>query len=232
MKLFRTVSLTAQVLLATTGAIVEDASQRSDSGTGFIGGSDNKTGGDDSYIVGGNPAVAGAYPFYTATLGPNVFCGGALIHPDVVLSAAHCYSAWAVGLDVCVGATSRDPSRCSSKSEGPQEVIAVQQIYVHPDYSPNLFGPNDLMLIKLVASSTTTTLAQLNTNRSVPTEDSVVKAIGLGRTDGNAAPVTLLEVDVSVGDSATCNRISDNFDPDYVLCTYGNGVAGVCSGDS
>jgi secreted trypsin-like serine protease len=225
MKLFRKVALTVQVILSTGSAA---HALQSDSGTGFIGG-DN---GDSSAIMGGIPAAAGAYPFYTATLGPNMFCGGALIHPDVVLSAAHCYSAWAVGLDVCVGATSRDPSLCSSKPDGPQEVIAVQQIYVHPDYSPNTFGRNDLMLIKLAVPSTMTTLAQLNANHSVPSEESVVKAIGLGRTDGKALPSTLLEVDVTVGDPDTCNRVFYDFDVDYVLCTFGNGIAGVCLGDS
>jgi hypothetical protein len=41
----------------------------------------------DFRIVGGTAAPAGKYPFYVNTLRP-ILCGGTLIHPDIVLTAA------------------------------------------------------------------------------------------------------------------------------------------------
>lgn len=41
----------------------------------------------DFRIVGGTVAPVGKYPFYVNTLRP-ILCGGTLIHPDIVLSAA------------------------------------------------------------------------------------------------------------------------------------------------
>jgi hypothetical protein len=44
----------------------------------------------DFRIVGGTAAPAGKYPFYVNTLRP-ILCGGTLIHPDIVLTAARTF---------------------------------------------------------------------------------------------------------------------------------------------
>lgn len=49
-------------------------------------------------IVGGTNATAGEFPFYVHVLkDPNFLCGGTLIWPDVVLTAASCERAWVGG---------------------------------------------------------------------------------------------------------------------------------------
>ena len=43
-----------------------------------------------AFQVGGTAATSGTFPFYVNSLQP-ILCGATLIHPDVVLSAAHWY---------------------------------------------------------------------------------------------------------------------------------------------
>lgn len=49
---------------------------------------------DDTRIIGGSPAAAGQFPWQVAvqfrTSAGNFFCGGSLIDPSWVLTAAHC----------------------------------------------------------------------------------------------------------------------------------------------
>jgi hypothetical protein len=56
----------------------------SDSGNGTVQADELDA---DFRIVGGTAAPAGKYPFYVNTLRP-ILCGGTLIHPDIVLTAA------------------------------------------------------------------------------------------------------------------------------------------------
>jgi len=99
-------------------------------------------------IIGGNEANTGEYPyavslsssyFEDAVSPSGHFCGGSLIGPDVVLSAAHC----AVGgafYNVTVG------RHALNSTEG--EVIAVKAEAPHPDYNP-ITTDYDFMLIFL-----------------------------------------------------------------------------------
>lgn len=51
----------------------------------------------DFRIVGGTAAPAGKYPFYVNTLRP-ILCGGTLIHPDIVLTAARTFWMFVVAI--------------------------------------------------------------------------------------------------------------------------------------
>lgn len=90
---------------------------------------DNATLGDSwQGIVGGDIASSGEFPFFAAFV-PLVQCGGSLIAPDRVLTAAHCVVGGAP-ISVRIG-----PSTLSDGEE-----IDVTCAQYHPDYYVGFSG--------------------------------------------------------------------------------------------
>lgn len=80
---------------------------------------------DAAHIVGGNEAPVGKYPGYAHVISGQL-CGGTLIRPDVILTAAHCASAFTS--DVIVGST--------LIAGGPgSEEIGIKAIFPHEEYA-------------------------------------------------------------------------------------------------
>jgi secreted trypsin-like serine protease len=130
-------------------------------------------------VVHGGDVASGQYPFMAGIgyadrsgdfLWDNQFCGGSLVGPSLVLTAAHClHGISADQLAVVVGRT------VMSSSEG--QVRSVSQIIVHPNYNPDN-AANDLALLRL----------NQPVNGITP-----IQVIGAGDTSLNA-PNTLLTV--------------------------------------
>ena len=74
----------ARLKLGARAKATEQANQVTDN-------SNNDSPLDNNRIIGGKEAVAGKFS-YVVSLADNIghFCGGSLIAPDVVLTAAHC----------------------------------------------------------------------------------------------------------------------------------------------
>ena len=161
-----------------------------------------------SRIVGGVVVTdPSKYPFMVKGSG----CGGSLIAPDVVLSAAHC--AGAFDSNVRVGSI--------FSSSGGQEVDTLKSEEVlHPKYDDFTFE-NDIMLIKLQEEVDFKTVP-LNFDTSNPAVDSnaVVTVIGFGaRQEFGNISKKLREVDVNYVNPDLCNsQLKGTVFDDIMLC--------------
>ncbi|MBN3289056.1 MCPT3 protease, partial [Polypterus senegalus] len=147
-------------------------------------------------------------------------CGGALILPNVVLSAAHCKGS---NITVILGAHDR------TQNENSQQVIPVQEMISHEEYDET-FLHNDIMLLKLQSHAIITD--EVNTIRLPgagehfePGTTCSVAGWGLTVTDGAGSNV-LREVNV------TLQRHCDSANPALQICARGTDKKGTCNGDS
>ncbi|XP_039553314.1 granzyme B(G,H)-like, partial [Passer montanus] len=144
------------------------------------------------------------------------YCGGFLIRPDAVLSAAHCVDIeGTVRVTVILGAhdvTSREQS---------QQKIRVGQWVIHPEYSPDDLK-NDIVLLKLK------TLAKINDNVQCISiarrnehlrEGALCRVSGWGLTSdkGNGSNV-LREVKLQVQKEKICQQSSSDYQRQSMIC--------------
>lgn len=191
---------------------------------------DLRTDDGPSLIVGEDSTSVGEFPYYVDMDG----CGGSLIAPGVVLSAAHCEPPGFSYVDkkVIVGANVRQ-----QVTNGAQEATVTKTIS-HPLYEsqPQYEAYLDVMLMQLDTEVTTTgsVTLSLNTDGAVPVDDQMLTVIGTGSTQEDGEPSDqLLQVDVATVDTETCNvpyegQVSD----EVMFCAGGNGSQDSCQGDS
>ena len=193
---------------------------------GFIG---------QTRIIGGSNSQEGRYPYMVSLIDANDkhTCGGSLVAPDMVLTAAHCQGATR---RAHVGRWNRQDSNDN------YDDIAIQYPeFPHPEYSLDGFA-NDFMLVLLEGQSSKQTIP-LNANADIPrgnTEDEVT-VIGFGNTISGVTSLAdvLQEVDVTYIPNSICELSKDssldlsyqNQIVDSMLCAGDSGQDS-CQGDS
>ncbi|WP_405722254.1 serine protease [Streptomyces sp. NBC_01537] len=98
----------------------------------------------DGGIIGGSPVSAEQYPWTVAVASrarfgaarSGQFCGGALIAPTTVISAAHCFGQAALGGSWSDVPDLRIISGRTDLSGTAGREIAVKRVWVNPDYDP------------------------------------------------------------------------------------------------
>jgi len=174
-------------------------------------------------IVGGTEVTKGRYPYQVALMtGNSQYCGGTLIAPNYVLTAAHCAGYANVAAHI-------GRHKLSDTTET-KEVISVQKEILHPNYDDST-DENDIMLVKLASSSTYSTV-KLDNGSQTLTEGTDVTVMGWGNTEERGFDSdVLLEVEVDIVSNADCleSYTVDIFDSSLCAARLGKDS---CQGDS
>jgi secreted trypsin-like serine protease len=191
----------------------------------------------DPKIVGGSTSDDGAYPWMVALLSADTadpydaqFCGGALIHPRWVLTAAHCVQdLYPSEVEIWIGS-----NRLETGTGGRR--IGVAEIRVFPYYDASLTD-SDLALILLeeaVDPSLVMPVA-LVSDETLDDPGVIARAIGWGASSGaeDTFPIDMQEVDLPIVANATAEPFFDDPVTDNMLFAgYALGGQNSCSGDS
>jgi len=180
-------------------------------------------------VVGGEPVADGRYPYVVALIAPDggQFCGGALVAPARVLTAAHC---------VPENGPEQRPDRVRvlagrTDLAAPGGVVAaVTGTWVHPDFRGSTRG-HDVAVLTLDRALPYATIALADV---APSPGTPATVLGWGRTgEGGPRSARLRAATVPVRSDAECADAYRRYDPATMLCAgrAGGGVD-ACQGDS
>lgn len=177
-------------------------------------------------IIGGrNVKNSGVFQFFSSIASGNVICGGSMVKPDVVLTAANCKQIFRVGKSIIV-----DAYKLRSTSGG-GKLAKITKVVEHPSYRP---GVNDLMLLQITPNITGYKLVDINLQSSQPSATDKMKIIGFGATSNTTssskilqwAPVPSVPVD-------QCKVFYGNkIKPQHICIKYNRPIQQACNGDN
>ncbi|MEN9229576.1 MAG: trypsin-like serine protease [Thermostichus sp. DG02_5_bins_236] len=200
-------------------------------------------------IVGGSNAPAGAFPWMVALVlagepdpFQGQFCGGSLITPEWVITAAHCFFN-GQGQQV-VNPQNLDLLLGTNRLEvGAGQRIRAAQIVVNPSYNPQLREPggNDIALVRLSQPVASPTLPLLQPNQTTLTAPGTSATIlGWGATQPRTADQEpsgfardLQQATVPIVSNTECNVPYNGIILDSMLCAgFPQGGVDSCQADS
>jgi hypothetical protein len=216
----------------------------------------------DAKIVGGEPAGRGAWPWQVAVYrrvmrnGKQrdfLFCGGSLIDPRWVLTAAHCLgsdraddlgSATADDMLVVEGTNTVTPSKFGGGNPSGRR-LRVKRILIHEQWDPRS-RENDIALLELAAPAASKPISVLTRPRvsdAIPpdgleSEGVFATVTGWGHLGFNdpKVPTSLMQVEVPLVSLSACQRAYGGrgglIDERTICAGESTGGKDACTGDS
>lgn len=189
--------------------------------------------GTDPRIVNGEPVPAGVWPSMAALVRASFdanagqFCGGNLIAPTWVLTAAHCVDTErASSVDVVLG-------RLDLRTDS-GERIRARRIVIHPDWNPLTFEW-DFALVELTQPSRQTPMTLIERDHAYLIRPGALAWIaGWGVTTPRAGSPVLLAAMVRIISDEQCGSFVEygaEFFPESMFCAAAPGTDS-CQGDS
>jgi len=181
-------------------------------------------------IVGGELVTQGDYPYFGSILefegGWVTFCGGALIAPDIVLTAAHCTDD--IDLDL-----TKVYFNSTTFNSGLERTFS--QCTRHPEYGVAVSLDYDYALCKLDQPVTTIQPIEIDNGETDLNENTEFLIMGHGKIEfGGAMSWDLLDTTVQYIDNTDCGVLYDTEITDAMICAGIPDVGGQdsCQGDS
>ncbi|KAJ8912542.1 hypothetical protein NQ315_006613 [Exocentrus adspersus] len=185
-------------------------------------------------ITGGQEATPNSIPYqvglFISVSGGTAFCGGSLISPQTVLTAAHCVDSVTGAVEVILGA------HRIRENEPTQVRVNASRIIVHPQWSSTLIR-NDIAVlhlpqpVQLTDAIQVVALASDNSN-SFQGHEAHVSGWGLESDEATAIAESLRVVSLPIISNSVCNVAYLGVIQDTNICASGLGGRSTCSGDS
>ncbi|GAB3938314.1 serine protease [Kribbella albertanoniae] len=186
-------------------------------------------------VVGGTLASVSEAPWAVVLTNKDAvrdskrWCGGVLVAPNKVLTAAHCAGRSASSYGVIQG-------RADLADHSLGKFSAVSKIWVHPAYSTTT-NRNDFAVLTLTKPMTGVPLLRLETSPRADRRGAVPTVYGWGDTNGTGPEDTLQKLAVPDLGDATCLGIKGYAENGYTaaanICAgYLDGTGDACQGDS
>ncbi|XP_075707207.1 mast cell protease 1A-like [Rhinoderma darwinii] len=177
-------------------------------------------------IIGGDEAEPHSRPYMTYLKIDDFFCGGSLITPGWVLSAAHCYG------DIVVILGAHDVTQ----PEETQQILGVESYHLHPEYDYETSLPfNDVLLLKLSSRAEINEYVEtipLPTSTSDLPKDTPCSVAGWGLIDQTHATNKLFETNVTITSRRLCRRYYPGLSDGMICAGSHNRITDSSQGDS
>ncbi|GAB2860146.1 serine protease [Streptomyces deserti] len=181
-------------------------------------------------IVGGTTTTASAYPYVMqiTNASQSQFCGGTLVSPTKVVTAAHCM----------VGRTTSNTRVVGGRTyrNGTDGTVSqVSRIWIHPNYTTATRGEDVAVLTLSTPMPYTTVKYVSSSDTSVYAAGTTARILGWGTTSSGGSSSNQLRTATVpiVSDSSCGSSYGSSFVRSEMVCAgYTSGGVDTCQGDS